>query len=159
MFVSYFPNNTVSSLVLFAQNPLLEFQSGLTSAGCDHPVGPVWWLLSSGDLNQGMNKTKVRHNAFLVWQSVYCARFGLLSTPKTIKGCARFEEKHSAWWRRLKTRDCLFSASVLYRWFFKKIHSGELYVQAPIVQTADSAIPRIYHYLADKYQGDQLCIQ
>lgn len=59
MSVSYFPSNTVSSPLLFAQNPLLEFQSGLTSAGCDHPVAPVWWLQSSGDLNQGMNKTKV----------------------------------------------------------------------------------------------------
>ena len=65
MYVSYFPSNTVSSPVLFAQNPLLEFQSGLTSARCGHPVGPMWWLLSSGDLNQGMNKTEVRHFCFV----------------------------------------------------------------------------------------------
>ena len=29
-------------------------------------------------------------------------------------------------------------------------------VQAPVVQTLDSAIPRINHYPADNYQGNQL---
>ena len=30
-------------------------------------------------------------------------------------------------------------------------------IQAPVVQILDSAIHRIYHYPANKYQGSQLC--
>ena len=31
-----------------------------------------------------------------------------------------------------------------------------LEIKAPVVQTSDSAIHRIYHYPADKYWGNQL---
>ena len=36
------------------------------------------------------------------------------------------------------------------------IRNAEFNVQAPVVQTLDSAIHRINHYPADKYYGNQL---